>query len=358
MGVLDLQTADDSLSGARGSNFAVVRVKRDILRRSAVGVMLTRRSVSETGSGSNDAMGVDGTFAFYDNLTVDTFLARTRSAGRSGDDQSYRAQVAYEGDRYGITAERLAVGANFNPEIGFIRRDDFRRNFGKVRFSPRPSSLALVRRFAWEASHDSLTDGAGRLETRRIIGQFRTEFDNSDIVAVEYAQNYEHLDRPFRLTPHTSVPPGSYDFNDLRLSYQLGTQRRASGSFRYEQGTFYNGTKRGISYSSARIEVMPQLWLEPSLSWNWIDLPGTTVQRHVLSTRATYSLTPRVFVAALVQYGSANASVGTNVRFRWEYRPGSEVFLVYSDGRNVQGPSPSVLQNRGVLVKLNRLFRF
>ncbi len=44
-------------------------------------------------------------------------------------------------------------------------------------------------------------------------------------------------------------------------------------------------------------------------------------------------MTPRMFVAALVQYSSSNTSLSTNLRFRWEYQPGSELFVVYTEGR-------------------------
>jgi hypothetical protein len=68
-----------------------------------------------------------------------------------------------------------------------------------------------------------------------------------------------------------------------------------------------------------------------------------------------------MLVAALVQYNSAGSLVTTNIRYRWEYRPGSELFLVYSDGRDTRDAfdrgSPS-LMNRGFTVKVTRLFRY
>ena len=80
-----------------------MRVKRDILRRSSIGVLFTRRSVSTRDpTGSNDAYGVDGTFAFYDNLNINTYWAETRTPGLGGDTVSYRTQLDYNGDRYGL----------------------------------------------------------------------------------------------------------------------------------------------------------------------------------------------------------------------------------------------------------------
>ena len=66
IGVLDVRTGEESASGAVPTNFSVVRVKRDILRRSAIGGMFTGRSVSTKGDGANYAYGVDGIFSFYD----------------------------------------------------------------------------------------------------------------------------------------------------------------------------------------------------------------------------------------------------------------------------------------------------
>jgi hypothetical protein len=65
-----------------------------------------------------------------------------------------------------------------------------------------------------------------------------------------------------------------------------------------------------------------------------------------------------MFVGALVQYASANTAVSTNLRFRWEYLPGSELFVVYSEGRSTFPVRGTELQNRGLVVKVNRLLRF
>ena len=79
VGVLNIQTADAPSAGARATNFSVMRVRRDLLRRSSIGALFTSRSVSRVGTGSNEAYGVDGLFSFYENLNISTYWARTRS---------------------------------------------------------------------------------------------------------------------------------------------------------------------------------------------------------------------------------------------------------------------------------------
>jgi hypothetical protein len=46
------------------------------------------------------------------------------------------------------------------------------------------------------------------------------------------------------------------------------------------------------------------------------------------------------------------------VRLRWEYLPGSELFVVYNEGRDTTLRGLPDLQNRALIVKVNRLFRF
>ena len=113
LGVMDVQTGDEPVTGAQPTNFSVMRVKRDLLRRSSIGAIFTGRSVSALGVGSSETYGLDGTFAFYDNLNLNTYWARTDTPGSSDDDVSYRAQLDYGGDRYGVRMERLVVGDSF-----------------------------------------------------------------------------------------------------------------------------------------------------------------------------------------------------------------------------------------------------
>ena len=358
IGVLNIQTEEEPVSGARGTNFSVVRVKRDVLRRSSIGALMTRRSVSTVGDGSNDVFGVDGVFRFFDNVRIDTYLARTRTPGLSGDETSYSARLNYNGDRYGVVLDRLAVGKHFNPEVGFLRRDDFRTNFALLRFSPRPRSIAAVRQFNWGASYHYLTDGTGRLETRSVDGSFFTEFENSDRFGIRYDRQYEFVERNFRIARGVTIPVGAYSFQNVELSYRLGQQRKISGRLVYDRGSFFGGEKSEIRLSGGRVEMTPQITLEPSFSFNWIDLPQGTFTTQVVRTRAIYTLTPRMFFSGLVQYNSSSDSLSSNLRLRWEYQPGSELFVVYSEGRDTELRSFPGLETRAFVVKFNRLFRF
>ena len=105
------------------------------------------------------------------------------------------------------------------------------------------------------------------------------------------------------------------------------------------------------------MNLSPQLSVEPSLSVNWVDLVEGTFTTELVGSRVTYTMTPRMFVSALLQYNSASNAVAANVRLRWEYRPGSEIFVVYNEQRDTLARSFPGLANRALILKINRLFR-
>jgi hypothetical protein len=106
------------------------------------------------------------------------------------------------------------------------------------------------------------------------------------------------------------------------------------------------------------VKVNERLAFEPAVSVNRVSVPAGTFTSKVVRARTTYTFTPLMFVSGLVQYNSGNSSFSTNVRLRWEYQPGSELFVVYNDGRDTQFGGLPRLQNRSVVVKVNKLLRF
>ncbi len=363
VGLLNIQADEHAAAAAERTNFTVVRLRRDILRRSSIGGIFTNRSVSLLGDGSSQAYGADATFSFYENVSLLAYAARTQTPGNDGQDLSYQGRFNYAGDLYGFQAEHLVVEDNFIPEVGFLRRDNFRRSYGTARYSPRPRSLAGIRQFRLEGSYDYIeTADLGIVETRQSQLAFATELENSDRFGVSVADNFEFLHREFTPGPdEVAFPVGGYQFFDVEGTYSPGAQRRLNGTFTVRAGDYFNGTIRLVGFSRGRMEVTQRLSLEPSVSVNWIDSPQGSFRTDLLVSRVNFSFTPRMFFSGLIQYNSSTNTVSNNLRLRWEYQPGSELFVVYTEDRETDPLRPdrfSELRNRGFVVKVNRLFRF
>ena len=307
VGLLNIQTGDEPDIGAASTNFGVVRLKRDILRRSYVGVIGTRRSPAIDEGGANTVFGIDSGLSFFDSLNMVGYYARTDTPGLRGKDHSFRARVDYQADRLGLTAEHLGVGENFKPEVGFLRRRDFIESLAQVRISRRPGWWRAARRINLEFGLDYITNGERALENRLFQTALRTEMQSGDSWSVRYEQTYEFVPAPFSLPGGILVPVGAYSNPFGVAVYTLGSQRKISGEISTGHGGFYDGTRTDLAYRG-RVELLPQLSLEPGVAVNWIDLPqGETIAK-LASVRSTYSFSPAMWVAALIQFKIGRAS--------------------------------------------------
>jgi hypothetical protein len=251
------------------------------------------------------------------------------------------------------------VGDKFSPDIGFMRRSDFRRSTIGARFSPRPKSNRLIRKLNWEAGYDYITDSRRtRVENRQFSGTFQVDFDSSDQWTLDYTHDFEYLPRNFEIGPAVTLPVGGYDYDTVRMTYELGQQRRVSGRLSVATGTFYDGHKKEANLTSGRIALSARVSIEPGLTMNWVNLPYGSFKNRLMTARAVFTPSPRTLISSLMQYNASDHTMSSSVRVRWEYVPGSEFFVVYSDGRNTSEAPVQGLVNRTVAIKVTRLLRF
>ena len=236
--------------------------------------------------------------------------------------------------------------------MGFLRRDDMVRDYARFRFSPRPRNRNGIRKYIYDGSIDYIENGAGRVESRERASEFALEFESADRFSVNYTNAFEFLSAPFPIGGDVVLPEGGYRFDTFRVGYNIGQQRPISANLSAEFGTFYNGHRTSLNAARGRIPITHQLSAEPTYSFNHVTLVQGQFIAHLAGSRVTYSMTPLMFVSTLLQYNSA-----TNARFRWEYRPGSELFVVYNEERNTLRRGFPSLNNRAFIVKVNRLFR-
>jgi hypothetical protein len=290
---------------------------------------------------------------------VNGFLAGSRTPGRVGADTSYKGSVDYEGDRYGAWVEHLTVNPNFNPEIGFVRRLDMRREFALFRFSPRPANRnSAVRKYYYNTWAEYITTSGGQVQNKTLTGEFAVDFQNSDHANIKFTNFYEYLPVPLTLSPVVRVPIGGYDYRSVLAGYNFGPQRFwFTTNTSLEYGTYYNGLKTSAIVTTGAISWPPHVIVEPSYTLQHIELPQGTVTQNLAGPRVTYGFSPQAFLSALIQYNTATHTTSANVRLRWEYRPGSELFIVWNEQHDTLG-SGLPLQNRALVVKLNHLWRY
>jgi len=214
-----------------------------------------------------------------------------------------------------------------------------------------------MRKLTWQGTFDYVTDAAvTTLQNRTADASFGIEFHSGDLATVQYVDDNERLLQTFRIAPRVTIPAGRYQHRTVSASYSLANQRIFAGRVTVSSGAFYGGTRREGSYSG-RVALAPQFAIEPSLSFARVELPFGNFDVRLLASRFTFTPTTRIIVSSLIQFNAEAQTLASSLRFRWEYQPGSDLFIVYSDGRNTLGPSTDIL-NRSIAIKATRLLRF
>jgi hypothetical protein len=369
VGGLVITTNDKPEAGAVQTTFSATRVRRNILRRSSVGFIATSRSPAASAQDLSTTAGVDADLRFHQNIQANLYWVRASPQPHSGgggpqpqrgggDDASYRTRFLYGGDRYGFEVDRVFIGPDFNPEAGFVRRGNVAMNYASARFSPRLRRDRAIRQLTWQGDLEYNTNAAtGALEDRALSGQFGIEFNSSDIVRITATRQYERLPFDFTIARGVVVPRGAYSYDGLEASYSLAQNRMISGNASASYGSFYGGTRATATYSG-RVGFSPHFAAEPSLTLNWVTLPYGDFTARLVGTRFVVSPSPRLAFSSLTQFNPGAHSLTSSVRMRWEYTPGSDLYVVYSDGRDTAPPGFPALSNRSFAIKATRLFRF
>ncbi|MEO5761077.1 MAG: DUF5916 domain-containing protein [Vicinamibacteria bacterium] len=323
LGFMDLQTETSGTTG--GENFAVARVRRDLFKRSQVGVVFTNR---EGGGRFNRVGGLDARFASK-KWFVEGFGARVFDGSGQSLKGSAFLRGGYDADRYAATYRFLDVQKNFNPGLGFVRRPGDRQQKADFRFSPR-SSGSLVRRYNFEPSFAYITDSEGGLATREAEISASAEFETGDTASMEISDTREAIGASFKLRDDVTIAPGAYDTTNWKVGVETFRRRQWKGTASYKQGGFWNGTRKTFS-ASPGWRFSKHVGASGSYSVNWIDLPQKRYTTHLFSGRVDVAFTTQIVLLSLLQYNSDTKQFSKNVRFNWIPKQGTDVFLVYSE---------------------------
>ena len=71
--------------------------------------------------------------------------------------------------------------------------------------------------------------------------------------------------------------------------------------------------------------------------------------------RALFAFSPKAYVRGLFQYNDDDQEAGANVLFRYTYRPGADIFVVFNEERDTDGVGWNIT-NREFLVKMTFYF--
>ena len=350
-----LSIHQESTPAEPGNLFTVARVRRDLFATSDVGLVY----VSREGDGPGDynrAYGADLNVRAGARWTANAFWAATDGPGPGRDNDQFKVSSKWDDGFLHAQMIFADIGEHFRPEVGFVPRTGIRNYHANAGVRPRPAGGGFVREWHPHFNVKVFTDPRNRLLTRDQHYALEVNFRDGSRVEMSTNPQLDVLEEPFRLRPAVVVPAGEYRWHEWRFVYNSDRSKLLSGSANVITGGFFGGA-RTTATLGATLLLKPRLSTSLSYERNTLDLPWGKVRADLYILRGVYSMTPAMFVDALVQYQAETRRVLTTARFNFTYRPLSDLSIVLNENR----PTASLLAQRPVralVVKYTRLFQF
>ncbi len=325
--IMDVQT--DNAFGRSGDNFLVTRFSRNILSRSRVGGMFINRSETD-GDHYNRTYAADFSVSPHAALNVIGFLGKTDTPGMTGDNMGSYVNATWLDDKWRIYGEFADLDDDFNPEVGFLPRRGIRVNKLHFERNPRPN-FGGIRVLSPMMNWTYTTDQAGRRLSTRWHYMVGTRFDNGAFLNIMYNNIFERLHNPFVLSG-VEIPAGDYDFASFTISFDSNPSKKLYYKANYTPQTFFGGDRTDVS-GTVGVRLTDRLATEGRYSRNDVALPGGDFVVDLAALRVDFAVSPTMAFRSVTQYNSQTDQFGTSARFRYTYRPGSDIYLVYDEVR-------------------------
>ena len=359
VGFLNMQTESVGATGTPGQNFTVARVRQDLANRSNVGVMLVNREATGSLGGDGDynrTYAVDGRWGIGEGGTVSGFAAATDTPGLSGgDSHAYGLSGQHETEQLRIGLGYTEVAPNFNPEVGFLARQSYRRLNGSVFTTFRPESFMGVHEIRPHMFNNTVFDfETGRQETRFTHIDNHIEWRNGYEVHTGMNLSLEGVFEPFEIFPGVIVPSGTYDHKEAQITGNTNQGAPVSARISTIIGGLFGGDRVTITPSiAARVGETFNAAFE--WSYNDLRLPGGDFTTNLARVRLSYSFTTRMFFQALVQYNDRADLWSSNLRFGLLSDANTGLFVVYND---IQGLGSEIPTGAGRTLTLKYSYIF
>ena len=117
-------------------------------------------------------------------------------------------------------------------------------------------------------------------------------------------------------------------------------------------GEFFNGNI--YSYDiSLNHKFVPYVNMNLSIENNKIELPYASVNLTSFSSKLDVSFNTKLFLTTYLQYNKQIDNINLNTKLQWNFKPLSDIYLVYTDNYFAKDSQLFDLKNRSIALKIN-----
>jgi hypothetical protein len=340
--------------------YSVARVNQELANRSAIGAMFVGRN----GDGShllpesedhNYSYAVDGRWGIGDNVLLSGWLAKTETPGLDGKDHAFGFDADYSDTRWSSNFRYTEVREDFNPEVGFLSRTEYRMGRAFLMRRIRPDDLWGLLEIRPHVSYTGHWKFDGFQESGFLHIDSHFEYRTGTEIHTGVNFTRAGVIDPFEIIDGVVIQPGTYDHSELQFVYFTDESQPVSFGVNLVAGGRFGGDRVSLN-PSLNIRVSEVFRSEFEIDYNDFDLPvpGGDFTANLARVRLSYSFTPKITLQALVQYNDVDEVLGTNLRFSWLRSANSGLFLVYNevDERGVGG----LPTGREFIIKYSHIF--
>ena len=319
--------------GNPATNFFVGRYSQNFGEENRVGGLFT---IKNTPTGSNIENTIDGFVRLSDAQSINGIF--TQSITTNNHTHGFAGMVQYfnSTDHYKIWLTQSVVTKNFDPQMGFVSRSDVIGTTPGMNWYYRGKLLPfkkILRAFEpgflpelyWQASSGKF------IEQSLYFYPMWLNFQSGAYLGYGIIPSHQVLLGPF--TPlNITIPAGNYDFFQHDIWYSTDPSKFISLAGEYKWGGYFNGRLINADWK-LQFAPIPHISIQAELNRNHFIKVGenkTSEKVDLYIIQGRLALNPQLQIIGFYQKNSLDHSDSYYIRFSWEYRPLSYIYLIFN----------------------------
>jgi len=354
IGILSMRT--EAVKDITEANqYSVFRLKKELPNRTHIGAMYTALDHMGTDGYVNNAYAFDAQIGIGELSKIVVFAGLTETPEMDKDNAyAYRMEIARDTKQISTNASYTEVGASFNPEMGYLKRENYRKWSGRIFTRFRPENKFGLLEIRPHVNYDGYWKLDGFQESGRWHIDNHWEFRSGFEIHTGTNLVKEGVIEVFEISDSVFVSAGTYDDQEIQIMIMTNQAKPISFSSMNRIGGFFGGDRINMT-PTVRLRYKDRFTSEFSFNFNKVNLPGGNFTTNLLRARLTYSFTPKMYIQSLLQYNNQSDQWSMNWRFIWQRSAGTGLYLVYNQAQDYDG-IPIEKSTKSFVVKYSYLF--
>ncbi len=342
IGIMSIQT--DANNSIPKINYSVIKVNQDIFKQSYISMIATQKysknhynrvygtsfvySTSELFEEKNFTGG--GTFA----VSETKIFGETEESNRNN--LSYDVFLVYPNDVIEYILGFTTVESDFNPEMGYIKRKNYRMLYTALQFNPRFKNMPFFRNLIFKPIDLNYYINDETKETESIFYEW-SPFGFVSKSGESFEFNIQHIfDKPsedFEIVDSVFIPACSYWDNRSEIKFNSFKGRKIAVESTINVGEFYTGHRQEYELYTY---INFNRHLNIGFDWqrNNVQLPQKSFTTDALGGRIDYAFNPKLQTSLFTQWNNEDKNIILNYRINWIPKIGSYFYFVINQELN------------------------